>query len=98
MCGDSTGPFLDTKITIPVFGHVYICMSIPGKRPGCVQQMARADDMVEGERYRLAEERIAFLEEEISSSVEDFRKSKVVTLDDMLKFQEIRERGPQPVA
>jgi hypothetical protein len=38
-CGDFTGPFLDTYIELPGYGHIYVCG--PNEhRSGCVAQMA----------------------------------------------------------
>jgi len=39
-CGDHTGPFVDTHVEWPGWGHVYLCCPHEG-RPGCIGQIAR---------------------------------------------------------
>lgn len=39
LCGDHVGPFIDTHLTLPIHGHVYICAG-NANSSGCLAQMA----------------------------------------------------------
>lgn len=45
-CGTHEGPFIDTEIDLPAYGHVYLCAS-RNDTSGCIRQMARLDGMIE---------------------------------------------------
>lgn len=39
LCGDHEGPFIDTHLEWPAYGHVWLCAP-NDRRSGCVSQMA----------------------------------------------------------
>jgi hypothetical protein len=86
-CLDYKGPFIDTHVEDPAFGHIYIC-GPDDDRPGCIGQMAalfgltKPDELV-GE---LAETK---------EKVAELEKSQTVTLtyDDLLKAMTATKRA-----
>lgn len=71
LCGDHEGPFIDTHVEWPAYGHVWLCAP-NDRRSGCVAQMAvqcgmydqSAVDILLAERDALVS-RIRDLEEQI---------------------------------
>lgn len=88
-CGGHTGPFIDLEQNLPVYGHLYLCASTSA-RSGCVNQIARLDDMIERAEYRALEARIAELEADIDLLVETLKGEKLVKLNDILPLVSAR--------
>lgn len=63
LCGAHEGPFIDTHIEWPGFGHVWICLA-NDKRIGCVRQLARHEELYTREEMETLHERILELKAE----------------------------------
>jgi len=98
LCHSFEGPFIDTELLLPVYGHVYICMSNE-HRSGCLRQMARLDGMVDGDRYSESVAKIAMLEGALADAEERERSSRVVPMEEVLAHLSITQGSEfvQPV-
>jgi hypothetical protein len=98
LCHSHEGPFIDTELLLPVYGHVYICMANE-HRSGCLRQMARLDGMVDGDRYSEKVAEIAMLERALADSEERERSSRVVPMEEVLAHLNITQGNEfvQPV-
>lgn len=76
-CGTHEGPFIDTNMTPPIFGHVYICAG-DENRPGCIRQMARLNGMLDPEASLELAELVVELAE-VRAQLTEERKSKNLT-------------------
>lgn len=50
LCGTHEGPFIDTHLDLPAYGHVWICMS-NGNTSGCARQLGELDGMIHPEIF-----------------------------------------------
>lgn len=79
LCITHEGPFIDTHIEWPAYGHVYIC-------GGCVKQMANQFEMVDGSL--LAETLVEL--DLATQKIEQLESAQIVyiSLDDAMKLAE----------
>lgn len=88
-CGDHVGPFIDLEVELPVYGHLYLCAS-NDSRPGCVQQMARLDHMVEEHLLVAAQDLISDLYADLDELMMRLRSEKTITLDEAMSYLEAK--------
>lgn len=84
-CGDHIGPFVDLEVELPVYGHLYLCISTEA-RPGCVRQIARHDGMVSADEYRTLQLENMELNTDVDELVERLRSDKVVSLAEAMDY------------
>jgi hypothetical protein len=84
-----TGPFIDTNVEDPRFGHIYIC-GPTASRPGCIGQMAALFGWLSAEEKEMAKTEVKALTEKVI----ELEQERMVTLtyDDLLKAMQTPKR------
>lgn len=83
-CDTSGGPFVDTHIELPGYGHVWVCAAADG-RSGCVRQMARLDGMFDPDERKTLVDEILDLET-IITKLQTALKGKQVPIGELVSL------------
>ena len=88
-CGDFQGPMVDTKVSDPVKGRVYVCGPTES-RAGCLGNMAHLFGMLSNAEVSELQSKIATLQTELFEE----REQKTVTIP-LSIYQSLRTRAAQ---
>lgn len=76
MCGEFEGPFVDTRVDMLGYGHLWICTA-NDKHPGCARQIGRLDGLFDPEERANLVDEIMALEQTVETQRELLKKKTV---------------------
>jgi hypothetical protein len=88
-CLEYVGPFIDTQVEDPRYGHIYIC-GPNDNHPGCIGQMAAMFGMLPPEEKEMAKKEIKALTDKVKELEQE--RSVTLTYDDLLKAMQTPKR------